>query len=180
MAKAPTAKRYAQALFALADEKNAAEAWLDELRQVRDALADPTVSAYLSTPRFRMEDKLGVVAQVCEGRDPMIGNFMGLLTSRQGTSLLGVMVGEYEDLLNVRLGRVRAEVTTAAPISAEQQQRLRDSLGASLEKEVVLETREDAEIIGGVLVRVGDQIIDGSVRSKLVALKQRLERQSLT
>jgi F-type H+-transporting ATPase subunit delta len=110
----------------------------------------------------------------------MIGNLMGLLTSRLGTALLGAVVAEYEALLNVRLGRVSAVVTTAAPISDAQQQRLRESLGASLQKTVVLETREDPEIIGGMLVRVGDQIIDGSVRSKLLALKQRLAHESLT
>jgi len=83
-------------------------------------------------------------------------------------------------LLNVMLGRVRAQVTTATPLSATQQKRLSDSLGASLQKNVVLETNEDPEIIGGVLVRVGDQIIDGSVRTKLAALKQQLAHGSLT
>jgi len=179
VAKAPTARRYAQALFALADEKNASEAWLDELREVKMALDDPTVALYLTTPRVPAEEKLAVVTRLCEGRDPMIRNLLGLLASRQGTPLLGAVVAEYESLLNVRLGRVQAEVTTAAPISAEQQQRLRDSLGASLQKTVVLDPREDPEIIGGLVVRVGDQIIDGSVRSKLVALKQRLANESL-
>ena len=180
MAKAPTARRYAQALFALADEKDAAEAWLEEIRQVKTDMDDPTVALYLSTPRVPTEQKLAVVAQLCEGRDPMIGNLLGLLASRLGTALLGAVVDEYESLLNVRLGRVSAMVTTAAPISDAQQQRLRESLGTSLQKTVVLETREDPEIIGGVLVRVGDQIIDGSVRSKLLALKQRLAHESLT
>ena len=180
MAKAPTARRYAQALFALADEKKAAEAWLEEIRQVKTDMDDPTVALYLSTPRVPTEQKLAVVAQLCKGRDPMIGNLLGLLASRLGTALLGAVVAEYESLLNVRLGRVSAVVTTAAPISDAQQQRLRESLGTSLQKTVVLETREDPEIIGGVLVRVGDQIIDGSVRSKLLALKQRLAHESLT
>jgi F-type H+-transporting ATPase subunit delta len=167
-------------LFALADEKDAAEAWLEEIRQVKTDMDDPTVALYLSTPRVPTEQKLAVVAQLCEGRDPMIGNLLGLLASRLGTALLGAVVDEYESLLNVRLGRVSAMVTTAAPISDAQQQRLRESLGTSLQKTVVLETREDPEIIGGVLVRVGDQIIDGSVRSKLLALKQRLAHESLT
>jgi F-type H+-transporting ATPase subunit delta len=167
-------------LFALADEKNATEAWLDDLRELKAEMDDPTVALYLSTPRVPAEQKLAVVAQLCEGRDTMIGNLMGLLSSRLGTALLGAVAAEYESLLNVRLGRVSAVVTTAAPISDAQQERLRESLGTSLQKTVVLETREDPEIIGGVMVRVGDQIIDGSVRSKLLALKQRLAHESLT
>ena len=65
-------------------------------------------------------------------------------------------------------------------MSPEQQQKLSSSLATSLGKEIVLDAHEDAEIIGGIVVRVGDQIIDGSVRSKLAAMKQGLERQSLT
>ena len=180
MAKAPTARRYAQALFAIAQEKGTTEAWLTDLRELSDILEEPTVSTYMSTPRVQTEDKLGVVAQVAEGRDPMIANLVGLLVSRQGVGLLGRVADEYGELLNVMLGRVRAQVTTATPLSAAQQKRLSDSLGASLQKDVLLETNEDPEIIGGVLVRVGDQIIDGSVRTKLAALKQQLAHGALT
>lgn len=180
MAKAPTARRYAQALFAIAQEKGTTEAWLTDLRELTEALSEPTVSMYLSTPRVQAEDKLAVVTQITEGRDPMISNLVGLLASRQGVGLLGRVTEAYNALLNVSLGRVRAQVTTATPLSADQQKRLSDSLGKSLNKDVVLETNEDPEIIGGVLVRVGDQIIDGSVRTKLASLKQRLAHESLT
>jgi F-type H+-transporting ATPase subunit delta len=180
VAKAPTARRYAQALFAIAQEKGTAEAWLNDLREVTELLEEPAVSAFMSTPRVGAADKLSVVAKVTDGRDPMIANLVGLLTSRQGVGLLGKVTNEYGELLNVSLGRVRAQVTTATPMSPEQLKRLSDSLGASLKKEVLLEALEDPEIIGGVLVRVGDQIIDGSVRTKLAALKQQLAHESLT
>jgi F-type H+-transporting ATPase subunit delta len=180
VAKAPTARRYAQALFAIAQEKGTAEAWLSDLRELAETLDEPTVSLYLSTPRVSAEDKLGVVTQVTQGRDPMIANLVGLLASRQGVGMLSRVAEAYSDLLNVSLGRIKAEVTTATAMSPEQQKRLGDSLGASLKKEVVLETRQDPEIIGGVLVRVGDQIIDGSVRTKLASLKQNLASGSLT
>lgn len=180
MAKAPTARRYAQALFAIAQEKGSTEAWLTDLRELTDALEESTVKTFMSTPRVRTEDKLGVVAQLTEGRDPMIANLVGLLVSRQGVGLLGRVTNEYGELLNVMLGRIRAEVTTATPLSTAQEKRLRDSLGASLGKDVILETRQDSNIIGGVLVRVGDQIIDGSVRTKLASLRQRLAHESLT
>ena len=70
-------------------------------------------------------------------------------------------------------------MTSAVPISAEQQSTLTASLGAMLDKEVVLDVQEDSDIIGGIVVRVGDQIIDGSVRSRLNGLRQSLERQGL-
>lgn len=180
MAKAPTARRYAQALFAIAREKGAAEAWLNDLRELADVLEDPAISAFMSTPRVRTADKLSLVTQMTEGRDPMIANLVGLLTARQGAGLVGKVADEYGELLNVSLGRIRAQVTTAQPMSEAQLKRLSDSLGSSLNKEVLLEALEDPEIIGGVLVRVGDQIIDGSVRTKLASLKQQLAHESLT
>ena len=110
----------------------------------------------------------------------MIANLLGLLTSRQGVGLFGKVTEEYGELLNASLGRIRAQGTTATPMSATQLKRLSDSLGTSLKKEVLLEAREDPGIIGGVLVRVGDQIIDGSVRTKLASLKRQLAHESLT
>jgi F-type H+-transporting ATPase subunit delta len=120
VAKAPTARRYAQALFAIAREKATTEAWLDDLREVTALLDEPTVSAFMSTPRVGAADKFGVVTQVTAGRDPMIANLVGLLTSRQGVGLLGKVTQEYAELLNVSLGRIRAQVTTATPMSPAQ------------------------------------------------------------
>ena len=180
MAKAPKAKRYAQALFELAQQRRAAEAWLGELTAVARALSNESVAAFLSSPRAKAADKLAIVSRVTAGRDPVIANFVGLLTDRQGLGLIGRIVDEYAELLDVAMGRVRAEVTTATGLTAAQERRLRESLGASLQKEIVLETRQDPDIIGGMVVRVGDQIIDGSVRTKLATMRQRLAQGSLT
>jgi F-type H+-transporting ATPase subunit delta len=180
VAKAPTVRRYAQALFAIAQEMGTTEAWLNDLRELASVLEDPTISAFMSAPRVRTADKLSLVTQMTDGRDLIIANLVGLLTARQGAGLLGKVADEYGELLNVSLGRIRAQVTTAMPMSAAQLKRLSDSLGASLNKEVLLEAREDPAIIGGVLVRVGDQIIDGSVRTNLASLKQQLAHGSLT
>jgi F-type H+-transporting ATPase subunit delta len=180
VAKSATAKRYAQALFAIAGEKDAAEDWLYELTQAQATLDDPTVRAYLDTPRVRTEEKLGVITQLLEGREPMVTRMVGLLTERHASSALSAVTDAYGELLDQHLGRVKAEVTTASEISPEQQQKLSSALGAALGKEIVLDTCEDPEIIGGIVVRIGDQIIDGSVQSKLVAMKQRLDRGSLS
>ena len=77
------------------------------------------------------------------------------------------------------LARVRDVVNTALEPALEQRQRLTESLSAMLNKDVVLEVQEDPSIIGGAMVRAGDQIIDGSVRTRLQVLKQRLERETL-
>ena len=179
MAKAPMAKRYAQALFSLAEAEGGREAWLDDLAAIQEQMAEPSVALFFREPRVPAERKQEAAAQVAEGAHPLLRNFLGLLAQRRATDSLAAIVGEYRRLLNERLGRAQADVTTAAPVSAEQRARLAASLGAMLDKEVVLDVREDPEIIGGVLIRVGDQIIDGSARSRLNGLRQSLGRQAL-
>ena len=179
MAKRPTAKRYAEALFALAREQHAEEAWHGALSGARDALSEPTAVLYFSEPRIARERKLEAVALLAEGSDPLIVNLLGLLVGRQATSLLPDIVAEYGALLDESAGRIQASVATAAPLSDRQRARLTASLGAALDRTVALDVREETEIIGGMVVRVGDQVIDGSVRSRLAALRRQLAHGSL-
>ena len=109
-----------------------AEAWLEELSQAQVVLADPTVRLYLDTPRVRTDDKLSVVSQLLEGREPMVASMVGLLTDRHAAASLGAVTAAYGELLNKQLGRLKAEVTTATAISSEQQQKLSSSLGSAL------------------------------------------------
>lgn len=178
MAKAPTAKRYAQALFQLAKEHAKEEAWLEQLRRAQEMVEDIAVQTYLTWPRIRSEQKLDAVAQLLAGSDTMILNVVSLLSVRRNISLLPQVVSEYEALLNNSLGRVRAEVTSAVPLSDQQAVRLRSLLSEKLNKDVALEMREDQEIMGGVIIRVGDQVIDGSVRTRLLSLGRRLAQRS--
>jgi F-type H+-transporting ATPase subunit delta len=179
VAKAPTPKRYALALFQLAEGQGKQEPWLEELQRAQATLDDATISTYLSTPRVRIGDKLNVVKQILDGCDPMVANLIGLLVSRQTLSLLPGLITAYGELLNTSLGRVQAQVTSSVPLSDEQQTRLREMLRKMLDKDVELEAKVDTDTIGGMVIRVGDQVIDGSVRTRLEALKQRLEHESL-
>jgi F-type H+-transporting ATPase subunit delta len=180
VAKGPSAKRYAKALFDLARDEGKLEPWMAALRNAVAVLDDPTVSFYFSLPKIPMSRKLEAIDLLARGADPTLIRFLGLLASRQAISLLPDIMREYGDLLDGLLGRVRATATTAVPLSKAQQDQLRKQLRDMLEKDVVLEARVDESIIGGIVVRVGDQVIDGSVRTKLERLKQRLAEGSLT
>lgn len=179
MAKAPTAKRYAEALFELAREAHAEEAWAEALSGARDVLSEPTAVLYFSEPRISRERKLEAVALLAQGYDRLVVNFLGLLVDRQATSLLPDIVSAYGALLNESAGRIQASVATAASLSDRQRTRLTAWLSAALEKVVALDVRTAPEIIGGMIVRVGDQVIDGSVRSRLDALRRQLAHGSL-
>jgi F-type H+-transporting ATPase subunit delta len=180
VAGAPTAKRYAQALFHLAQEQGKLEPWLAQIKDAEAALAEPTVATYLNLPRVAPERKLEVLGQLLAEADLLVRNALGLLVSRKALGLLPSMVDEYTHLLDESLGRVHAEVTSAVSLSVAQQARLQEILGEMLQKKVVLEVKVDPEIMGGIVVRVGDQVIDGSVRMRLLGLRQRLAQQAIT
>ena len=178
MAKAPIAKRYAQALFELAQAEGKEESWLDSLSDIERRLADPSSALFFGEPRIPQERKSAVAAEVASGSDETVSKFVGLLVQKQVVGALPTIVREYGQLLNESLGRASASVTSAAALSPEQEERLRGALGVMLGKQVVLDVRESPEIIGGLVVRVGDQVIDGSVRTRLDGLRQSLEREA--
>ena len=180
MARAPKAKRYAQALFNLAQEQGKEQAWLDELAVAVESLTGTDVTLFFSSVRIPLERKLRVMRELFPGRDQAVMNLIGLLLRRNAIDLLPDIQTSYRELLDEKLGRVYANVSSAVPLTADQQDRLRQTLSGALNKDVILDVRQDPEIIGGLVVRVGDQIIDGSVRSRLEALRRRLLQESLT
>ncbi|MEE8517758.1 MAG: F0F1 ATP synthase subunit delta [Dehalococcoidia bacterium] len=179
MAKVASGKRYAQALFELAQEQDKTEQWLAELQRVQEMLSDPAIALFFGEPRVPGERKLEAIGQIAGDADKLLANFLGLVVERGATAVLPRVIEEFGELLDESLGRIQATVTSAAAMNNEQQQQLKESLGAMLGKDVVFEVNEDPDLIGGMVVRVGDQIIDGSVRTKLEALRQRLDQGSL-
>ena len=177
MAREHSNKRYAQALFGLGQEQERVEAWLDQLRQAQLALSDSVISAYVRSPRVRLEQKMELVQQLLSGLDKLVVNAIGLLISRRALAILPAIVREYSALLDDQQGRLQATATSAVALSDEQRTRLGTLLHQVLDKEVVLEVREDPELIGGIVVKVGDQVIDGSVRTRLQQLRRQLVEQ---
>lgn len=180
MAKVPTAKRYAVALFELACEQGKEEAWLEGLSHASDALQDPTVGEFFSQPQVPEERKREAVGHLVPNADQLVLNFLGLLVERQATTLLPAILQAYGVLLNDHLGRVRADITSAAPVSPDQIEKLNGVLSDLLKQEVILGIVEDPSIVGGIVVRIGDRIIDGSVRTRLENLRAKLDKDSLS
>jgi F-type H+-transporting ATPase subunit delta len=180
MAKAPFARRYAQALFALASEHGRQEAWAEALARLEAVASEPTVALYFAEPRIGVEARAKAVALLAEGEDALLGNFLGLLAERRALGTLGAIRREYQGLLDESLGRVQARVTTAVALTDAQRTRLAQSLSGALGKQVSVDASEEPAIIGGLVVRVGDQVIDGSVRTRLEALRTSLAHGTLS
>lgn len=178
MARGPSARRYARALFDLAAERGRQEEWQAQLRDAVAAASEPSVALYLGLPRVPVADKLDAVRRLLEGYDPMVVNAVQLLTQRRALDALADVAAAYDALLNESMGRVPVSVTSAIALSDPQRTRLSGELERVLRGDVVLDLREDEGLLGGLIVQVGDQVIDGSVRTRLESMRRTLQHQA--
>jgi F-type H+-transporting ATPase subunit delta len=169
------ARRYAQAVFEMADERGALDQWERDLGRLADALGDPAIAAFFASPKTPTAEKLATARRIL-GPDaqPLVANLTGLLIERGRFGLLPALYAAFHDMVLARRGIAVADVTTAVPLDAQEraivQQRLRQVVG----KDIELRTAVDPGIIGGIIARVGDQLIDGSVTSQLRRLRDQL------
>jgi len=174
MSGGPTAKRYAQAAFDIARNEGEIEEWLQNLTLANEPLQDDTIKGYLVTPKIPLDQKIHNLRNAFGILRPLALNLLVLLASRNSTGLLPNILIEYRKLMDADIGRERAEVVTAVPLMEEQRERLRNRLQVLLGKDIILSERIDPEILGGMVTRVGDRIIDSSLKGRLMALRKNL------
>ena len=174
MARKLYAKRYSQAVFEIALERKELDRWQSDLRKIASLGEDAEVIALLQSPRLRFEDKARLLAERLPDINPLALNLVHLLVTRGTLDIVGDIADEYQQLLDSYRGIEQAEVTTALPLTDEDRLRLGERLGAIVGKEVVLKSEVDSSLIGGIIVRIGGKLVDGSTRSQLQALKREL------
>ncbi len=170
------AEKYSMALFELAEEQNLLDVVKDELDAVSALLmGDAELKGFISNPRVPMVAKHDVLKQVFADKvQPFVFNFLLLMTERKREAVLPEIIRDYKRFLNEKNGIIEAHVTTARALSVEEQESLARQLGKKLNSQVVLEKTIDPGIMGGVIVRVGDKLIDGSVGRQLKRLEMAL------
>ena len=172
-------RRYAQALFELADAQGRlaqVEGDLTGLEAARRESGD--FARLLSSPAFSHEAKakgLDAIA-AASGLDPLTRKFLGVIAANGRASALPDMARAFAMLAARRRGAVAAEVTTAAPLSEEQQRGLSAALRQSLGKDPEMTIRVDPGLLGGIKVRVGSRLYDASLKGRLDQLKTALKR----
>ncbi|OGN97027.1 MAG: ATP synthase F1 subunit delta [Chloroflexi bacterium RBG_13_51_18] len=176
MAKKANPRRYAQAVFEIALEKNELELWQTDLQKVVDAVSEGDFLAALESPRIKFEVKSRLLKEHLESINPLALNLLLLLISRLGIGMISEIAREYHLLLNAHRGIQPADVVTAIPLDDKDEKELAEKLSALVNAKVELKSRVEPEILGGVVVRVGGKLLDGSTRSKLLALKKELVR----
>ena len=179
-AKKPSAKRFAQAVFALGLERNELGKWSRDLQAIVGALESPELRAFLEHERVPLASKLAAIQQLLPEVGPLARNLVGVLAARRQVELLPAILEGYQVLLDEYYGRQRALVVTAVPLEEAQKERIVRLLsGLRNGKEVVLDTRVDPSILGGLVVRVGSRLVDGSTRARLAEMRRTLARETI-
>lgn len=168
------AKRYAQAILELAKERDTFDTWQTDLARLGELMAAPEAAAFFANPGVPAERKDEVLAQVLKEAQPEARNLGRLLAERGRLDDVPRIVELFEDGLRAERGIVVAEVTTAEPLGPIEHELVRERLAAIVDRQVEIRSRVDPEIIGGIVARIGDQLIDGSVVNQLRRLRARL------
>ncbi|MBN1366394.1 MAG: ATP synthase F1 subunit delta [Dehalococcoidales bacterium] len=168
------AKRYAQAIFEIAQERQELTKWQADLQRMAALRHDPVLLTLLASPKLTFQDKTKLVDEQLEGISPLARNLAYLLVEKNKISWIGNIAEAYQQLVDNYNGIQHAVVTTALPVEGGEAARLEEALTSLTGKKIILRTETDAGIIGGMIARIDGQLLDGSVRSKLLALKKEL------
>ena len=174
MARSLYARRYAQAAFDIAREKKELDRWQSDLDKVADLSSDATVMALFENPKVRFEDKARLLSEGLGDINPLALNLVYLLVTRGRLAMISDIADEYRLLVDGYHGIERAEVTAAITLDDKDVARLAEQLGVVVGKKVVVETRVDSGLIGGIVVRVGGRLLDGSTLGRLMAMRKTL------
>ena len=172
------AERYAAALFELADERHALDEVAGNLRELRAMLHDsPDLLRLIRSPVLSRAEQGKAVAAVAEGAglSRLTADFLGVVARNRRLFAVPAMTEAFLAKLAARRGEVTAEVTAAQPLSEAQQATLAEQLRRAVGQRVSVEIRVDPALLGGMTVKVGSRMVDGSLRSKLQRLQMAMK-----
>jgi F-type H+-transporting ATPase subunit delta len=175
MPRSASARRYAQAVFQIANENDELESWLDDLTVLSAAVHNPELSAFLDAPQLSPSQKIAVLQTTLSDTVGRLAlNLVSLLASRNLAGLMPGIAEQYQRLLDEHNGIERAEVVSAVPLDDSQRASVEEFLKEVVGKEIRLTSRVDPQIIGGMVARVGDHVIDGSTATRLESMRREL------
>lgn len=176
MIHAAIARVYATALLELAVERGETDALAEDLRELRAALAgSPALRGVLECPEVADGVKERILADVAEGpRTELTPRFLRLVVERHREPALLSILEMFEHLRDVEAGRLRGRLRTARPLAEADRRRLEEALGRSTGKEVRLSVETEPDLLAGQILHLEDRTVDGSLRSRLARLRERL------
>ena len=168
------AKRYARAVFEVAQQDGHVEQWARRLEAIRSLFADPDVVAILSNPTIASDRREALVAATPHLFDQEGTNLARLLIESGRVGEAAEIADEFQRLADDAAGRVRATVTTAIELEPGDRDRVARELSKRLDKDVRLTVVVDPRILGGLRLQYGDRVVDATVATRLEQLRRRL------
>lgn len=173
---ATLARPYAAAVFKRAKETKSTEKWSKSLAFMSAVLNDEKISVLVDNPKVSSERLSTLMLDICQGQIDEEGeNFLKLLVQNNRLTLASTIAKIFEEYKAESEGYVDVEVTTAYPFSKEEEKSFTSALQKALSKKVHMNVTVDKSLIGGVLVRAGDRVIDGSIRGQLQHMQKALQ-----
>ncbi|HEU0164598.1 MAG TPA: F0F1 ATP synthase subunit delta [Thermomicrobiales bacterium] len=169
-----SARRYAQAIIELAQEEGNFDAWQRDLTELGTLVGDDSAAGFFANPNISDDEKFTVVENVLKDLRPETRNLAKILIDRRKIAIVPDVVALFDEAVLARKGVALVDVTTAETLDDQGQELVRQHLKTMLGKDIQLRLHVDPEIIGGIIARSGDQVIDGSVTNQLRRLRTRL------
>jgi F-type H+-transporting ATPase subunit delta len=169
--------RYATALFEVAKENNAVKNYEEQVKIIYDTLLkNPEFLQVLSDPKIILEEKYSLAEKVFEGKvyDELVGLFILLVRKNRQNYTLDILA-QFLEMAQADAGILLATVTTAMPLKKEQLAQIKTNLEKSTKQTIDLVTVVDKDLIGGIVIQVGDKVVDGSVSGQLNTLSNKLK-----
>ncbi|SLN51943.1 ATP synthase subunit delta [Roseivivax jejudonensis] len=172
------AERYAAALFSLSKEEGALDTLERDVDDLAQALSDSDeLSELIHSPVYSRDTQSAAIGAVAEkmGLSTPVRNTLALMASKRRLFVLPALIAQLRDMIAEEKGEVTADVTSAVELTDAQRSALADTLKSKVGRDVKLNTKVDAGLIGGLVVRVGSKMIDTSIRSKLASLQNAMK-----
>ncbi len=173
---ATLARPYAAAVFKQAKETAGAAKWSENLAFLSAVLSNAEIKALVGNPKFKKEKLTELLLDICKGNiDKEASNFLKLLSQNNRLDLVQTISELFEELKAEDEGYVAVDVFTAFPFAKEDEKKFAVNLEKTLNKKIHMNVAVDKSLIGGVLVRAGDKVIDGSIKGQLDSLRKALQ-----
>ncbi len=181
MSQSTVARRYATALYQEADDTGVLEDVDEDVLMLRESLeSNGELSRFFESPVIPKEKKDAIIQSLLDDRvDELLVRFLRLLVRKDRETMAKPILDQYQALRDEQRGIVDAHVTVARPLSDEDEENLVDVLEEQTGKSVRLHLEEEPDLLGGLVIQIGDHVFDGSVRNKLSALHDRLRKSAL-
>ena len=174
-------RRYAKALFAIGAAKGEADQakYGEQLGALSASMMDaPEAMGFFKNPSFSPEEKKGVLTQMVDKLtvDPMVKNFCDLLADKGRVEMIPAIASDYKAMMDAVSGVISGELTTVSELTEDRKSAIQAQLEKQAGKKLELEFNTDKEILGGIVLKVGDKVMDASLKAQLQILKENIKR----